>query len=747
VHTADFPGSCCVSASARPSPTHRRSALAGVVATVFGCMPATGGAEEQELENIVVTGRIIYRDRIETVPPVLTYGREFFERFEPLSVGDMMKRVPSVTFLSDVLEFDAIRLRGLEPGYSQVLINGRKTPGSEADRSFFVDRIPAELIDRIEIVRSPSADRSGEGIGGSLNIVLKGHQELDGGYVRAGGMYFDDDELKGSLGGVFGGNAGEWRYTLGADVQERYNPKQKVTNFYDADRVFAEERELESDTRDGTDYSLSATASGPLAAATVSLSAFYTRTDRDEREDVSVLEGDPLELDALEAQDEDIQQDNLSLEAGVKLPWSAGETEFAVNYATFTDDIVSTEFEADPGDPFEATEREVNDSTDDELGLTLAHSLELRRGKLKVGVDYLDKQRDTSIRVFEFDDGMLEDDTPPNGVYGIEETRVDPFAKYEMSLGDSTALEAGLRYEVTAVDVDGDDGRESNDYDLLLPSLHVKHTLGGDAGRLYGSVSRAVRRPDFDLIAPYEIEEEPADEDVLRGNSQLDPELAWGIDAGYELPLGERGIAGINVFYRDVEDVIELVSTGEPTEAGGLVFTADNVGNGEAWGVEFDLSTPLARFGLEDTGVFLNAAWLDSSIDDRILGGDRKFQNQPDYVFNVGFIHNVPDWKAAFGVNYRQQGDAEQVVLGEIRETSYDGDLELFLEKRWGDTWVLRFTAANLLDLEKKEVIYSFDGDSTQAIVDAMRNGDIDEIEIEQETSGPVLQLALRAQF
>ena len=74
------------------------------------------------------------RDRIETVPPVLTYGREFFERFEPLTVGDY-ERVPSVTFLSDVLEFDAIRLRGLDPGYSQVLINGRKAPGSEADRS------------------------------------------------------------------------------------------------------------------------------------------------------------------------------------------------------------------------------------------------------------------------------------------------------------------------------------------------------------------------------------------------------------------------------------------------------------------------------------------------------------------------------------------------------------------------------------------------------------------------------------
>lgn len=720
-------------------------ALAAVGA--LGLVAPVGHADEQELEEIVVTGKIIYRDRVDTVPPVLTYGREFFERFEPLTVGDMMKRIPSVAFLSDVLEFDAIRLRGLEPGYSQVLINGRKTPGSEADRSFFVDRIPSELIDRIEIVRSPSADRSGEGIGGSLNIVLKGHQELEGGYLRAGGLYFDDEEFKSLIGGVYAGKAGDWRFTLGGDIQGRYNPKSKVTNFYDSDLVFAEERELESDTRDGTDYSFSATASGPLAAANLFLSAYYTRTDRDEREDVTILEGSPLEPDAVEAQDEDIEQDNLSLEASLTLPWSAGESEFRVTYATFSDDIVSTAFEADPGDALEPTEREVNDSTDDELGLTLSHALPVAAGRLKLGLDYLDKQRDTQIRVFEFDDGSLEEDTPPNGIYAIDETRLDPFAKFELPLGARTSLEAGLRYETTSVDVDGDAGRDSNDYDELLPSVHVKHTLAGGGGRLYGSLARTVRRPDFDLIAPYEIEEEPADEDVLRGNPRLDPELAWGLDVGYELRLGKRGIAGINLFYRDTEDVIELVSTGEATDAGGLVFTADNVGKGEAWGVEFDLSTPLTALGLDETGVFLNAAWLDSSIEDRILGGDRKFQNQPDYVFNVGFIQNVPGWQAAFGLNYRQQDDATQVVLGEIRKTSYDGDLELFLEKRWGETWVLRFTASNLLDLEKKEVIYSFDGDSAQEIVDAMRDNDIDEIEIESERSGPVLQLVMRVQF
>ncbi len=725
---------------------HAAVAMALAAAVGPAHAQSTTASNDQPLEQIVVLGQIIYRDRVETTPPVLEYGLDYFQRFEPLTVGDMLKRVPSVAFLSDVLEFDAVRLRGLDAGYTQILINGRKTPGSEADRSFFVDRIPAELIDRIEIVRSPSADRTAEGVSGALNIVLKGDHEIDGGYLRAGGLMFDDDEFKGTLGGVFGGALGDWRYTLGADVQGRYNPKEKSTDFFDADGTFAGARELESDTRDGTDYSFNATLGGPLGAVSASFSAFYTRTDRDEREDVQILEGDPLELDALEAQDEDIKQDNIGAEGIFALPWSAGTTELQVRYAEFKDDIVSTAFEADPGDELAPTEREINDSQDEELGTTLSHTFEFDPGELKLGVDYLDKQRDTDIRVFEAEDGIFEEDTPPNGVFTIEEERLDPFVKFETRLGDALGVEAGLRYETTSVDVEGDAGTDSNDYDILAPSLHLRWSLT-DADRVYASFARTVRRPDFDLIAPFEMDEEPADEDALRGNPALDPELAWGVDTGYERRLGERGIVGINVFYRDITDVIELTSTGEPAEGGGLVFTPLNVGDGKTWGVELDLSTPLSVFGLDETGVFLNAAWLDSEIEDRILGGDRRFQNQPEYVYNVGFIQNLEGWAAAFGANYRKQDVSRQIVLGEIRDTSYEGDFEVFVEKRFGETWVARFTASNLLDLEKKEVITSYDGDSAQAIVDAMRNNDVDEIEIEHETSGPVLQLVLRANF
>src|SRR3546814_8660586 len=119
-----------------------------------GCSPYLGDGPITTSQDSVVLGSVGYLNRTEEAEPVLSYDSEFFQRFEPLTAGDALKRVPSVTFLSDVIESDGARLRGLSPGYTQILINGERVPGTNNDRSFFMDRIPAELIDRVEIVRS-----------------------------------------------------------------------------------------------------------------------------------------------------------------------------------------------------------------------------------------------------------------------------------------------------------------------------------------------------------------------------------------------------------------------------------------------------------------------------------------------------------------------------------------------------------------------------------------------------------------
>src|SRR3546814_11601066 len=88
------------------------------------------------------------------------YGQEFFAEFEPVSVGDQLRRVPGVAFTSDIGESDAPQMRGLGQGFTQVLVNGRPIPGAGNDRTVFVDRIPAEIVDRIEDRKSTRLNSS-----------------------------------------------------------------------------------------------------------------------------------------------------------------------------------------------------------------------------------------------------------------------------------------------------------------------------------------------------------------------------------------------------------------------------------------------------------------------------------------------------------------------------------------------------------------------------------------------------------
>ncbi len=330
-----------------------------------------------QASDIVVIAGIGYRDRTDTPEPVLKYGTDYFQRFEPLTAGDALKRVPSVTFLSDVIESDAPQLRGLPPGYTQILINGERVPGGSTDRSFFMDRIPAELIDSVEIVRSSSARRTGDAIAGTLNINLRDGYELNGGYVRAGGLVYDDNELEPSLGFVWGGAVGPGRLLLGGNLQGRHNPKKKESlrygdspeNVTDYATEEFDNREDQTDTRDGKDYSFNGSYEIDAGDTNFKLNGFYVKTDRTETErsfeydDLTAVTGPVPDGNLLSdnANVAKIDQENYSIDGKLTQDWSAGKTSLRVGYAKFIEDRRETEYEigfdVDEGDDpeFEGT--------------------------------------------------------------------------------------------------------------------------------------------------------------------------------------------------------------------------------------------------------------------------------------------------------------------------------------------------------------------------------------------------------
>lgn len=750
----------------------RASAAIGVVLAtpVAAQETATGGeptdAQAQEsAADIIVNGNIAFRNRTEDPNPVLSYDLEYFQRFEPVSVGEMLKRVPGVTFASDVLEYDGVQMRGLPSGFTKILINGKRAPGGEADRSFFVDRIPAELVERIEIVRSPTADQSSEGVAGTLNIITKDSAQFDGGFAKVGALMNSDGVFRpsGALAYADTLSDGVSSFWGALNYQQRRNPKKKTSERYDED-LFFNDRELQDDTRDGTDISGNAEFRTQFGdGGNFRIRGLFIDTDRDEDETSLTYEmiedpedfgelysptQDELELDGVEIQQERISQQTYAITADAEIPIGPGELGLQGAWNGFREDTLIDTIEGDTIEEAELDSREFLKTHDDEYEATVYYRFKSDTFSAKLGIDYLNKSRDGSL----LEEG--EEDEPGAGsIYEVKEKRYDPYLRLTFEPTDALTIDAGLRYEITRRETRTNEDEavaltRSAKYDeeSLNPSISLRYQLGD--GQFRASAARTIRRPDYDLISPLRQEEEPTDENVLVGNPFLRNQKSWGVDVGYEQRFGRNGIFGINFFYRDITDLIELESTGAVDEDTGFdIVSPTNIGDGETWGVEVDLSVPLTFAGLPDTGIFANYTYLDSSLTDPFTGEERRFDNQPHHLYNAGFIHTVRPVDASFGVSVSGRSGATESNFDETIDLRYDPDLEAFVEKRFGKSFVLRVSAQNLLNRRKKEDFLKYDGDTLEEILENRANGEFDEYEIEREKSGPLFQVTLRAAF
>ncbi|MBL8303476.1 MAG: TonB-dependent receptor plug domain-containing protein, partial [Ideonella sp.] len=161
-----------------------RCALAGagllVPASLWLVLTATPAARAQDtpgpgasdtpppqptsLQRIEITGRqgaTDLRRAARTAKQI--YDREELDKYGDTNALDVMRRLPGVT-----IGGDGPRMRGLGAGYTQILINGDPMP-----QGFALDQLSPSQIERIEVLRAPTADQSAQAIAGTINIILK----------------------------------------------------------------------------------------------------------------------------------------------------------------------------------------------------------------------------------------------------------------------------------------------------------------------------------------------------------------------------------------------------------------------------------------------------------------------------------------------------------------------------------------------------------------------------------------------
>ncbi|MEX0342064.1 MAG: TonB-dependent receptor [Erythrobacter sp.] len=87
------------------------------------------------------------------------------------SIGESIARLPGVTSQRLNGRANVIAIRGLGPDFSQTLLNGREQTSTGDNRAVEFDQYPSEVVNKVNVYKSPSASLVGQGLVGTIDVI------------------------------------------------------------------------------------------------------------------------------------------------------------------------------------------------------------------------------------------------------------------------------------------------------------------------------------------------------------------------------------------------------------------------------------------------------------------------------------------------------------------------------------------------------------------------------------------------
>lgn len=151
---------------------------------------------------------------------------EQMERFPDLNTAEVLQRLPGVNISRDLGEGKFVSIRGTDPRFTQVKVNGEAiaTP-EDAERFVALNVISASQLSSIEVTKSPTPRMDGDAIGGVVDLKTRSAFDSDKKILRvsAGGGYQDKalgPNIRGDVSFASKlGNSEKWGLALNANYQ------------------------------------------------------------------------------------------------------------------------------------------------------------------------------------------------------------------------------------------------------------------------------------------------------------------------------------------------------------------------------------------------------------------------------------------------------------------------------------------------------------------------------------------------
>ena len=695
----------------------RKVPLALSLAMTFGMVPQAAQAQMTRptpgpsgnaavLPEVVSTSQAEgEKERKRSEKQTLVIHEEEVERYDDATVGDVLRRLPAMTFSGPAGMPSTIRMRGLGAGYTQILINGEPVPGTSATRQMSVDRIPAHMIERIEIIRNPTASDESGGIGGTVNIVLKAEAEpltrFGVAYGKTASMDVGNAMVQlnrnfGNLSTVLG-----LSHTLGGeeyvDVTTQRNAGGEVTSVESVPRT-VQKRETLVTPRLSWRFGSDRLTIDPFASIGSDLRLNHSETRNAADALTRATETSETRTDHIA---------RLSGRYDGETTWGNWYAKLGLQQGQAGSDQFATT--TNPAGTVTQRQQQVGSTREDQGYVGTGVAVPMGAHLLKAGVEYRDTGFDTSLSTTRATDATsaLAPVTPGAGdIYTIKERRAVAYLMNEWRVADAHWLTPGLRLENidrTATDRNG--ASQNATTFVPNPSLHYRWALTPNTN-LRSSVAQTLKNPSFadlnPLVSLASTTNTLSSPDTM-GNPSLRPERALGFEAGIEQFLwSDRGVLGLNFYRRDVSDYVETIVD---NTSGRFVQRPENVGQARFWGAELDARIPLLRRGAHELTLTGSHAEMRGEIQSVAVNAVTDVSDLAPRVSNLGLDwQNVASqWSAGFTVNHVPTFSATTLNPNGVSVTRrrYDQTiLDLYVGKAFSPSAELKLLAKNLLSVQ-----------------------------------------------
>jgi outer membrane receptor protein involved in Fe transport len=648
----------------------------------------------QEVKDVVVRGQ---KDVMEA-----GIDKKIYNVAEDLNVNggtanDILNRLPSV----EVDQDGGVLLRG--QGSVTILIDGRPSSMSGGNGKTLLDALPANSIERVEIVTNPSAKYDPDGTSGIINIVLKKNKLLGFNGMVSANLASGDFK---------GGNVGEGSVSLSyrngnVNVFGTYNARYLEgyrNNYNDIRQELNSGVFILDQNRTGTDldagqtYRMGADVNlNPRNTIGFVATGSLTRRDRagvlwnaqlDESQTITNL-WSRSSYDPTDRQNLDL---NLNYKHDFKE--ERGNLILDVNQSLGSEDIegyyVNTYFNPDsslsslPILDQRLFNTDKNNITTAQADLTYLFPKLGLRTEAGLKAILRDQLVDTYSETLDNSLNAYQEDTLANFLYGYKE-QIYSFYGVAGKQIKRFKMQAGLRAEKAyqIPNLISDSIRIVNDYFNFFPSAHLRYELQPKS-ELSLSYSRRIKRASANELNPFTNYSDPFN--LQRGNPYLSPEYIHSFDLAYSLEKKKLTVSSA-LFFRQSNGVISRFKEFYPDNTSAVSYM--NIAQTKALGGELILMfkpSPSLRSTLSYNG---NYTWYKTNM--------AGFPDRQGFNHNVKWNTSYEFWKKTATLQLSVNYNGPRVTVQGIAQRR--GPIDLAFEKKLANgNWSLGARVTDIFD-------------------------------------------------